>query len=121
MKRITKVGMWSVAACFLLGTMWITADTAQGRMDYCKGFIAKYDKVKEAKTAKCKICHGKTKKERNDYGQTLAKMLAAKNEKDKAKIEAALKKTEGEKSSIEGKTFGDLLKEGKLPGAKKKE
>jgi len=102
--------------------MWITAETAQARMEYCKAFIVKYDKVKEAKTAKCAICHpSKAKKERNDYGQTLGKILAVKKEKDKAKIEAALKKTEASKSSVEGKTFGDLLKDGKLPGAKKKE
>lgn len=122
MRGTTKVGMWSIAVCFLLGTMWIAADTAQARMQYCKAFIAKYDTVKEAKATKCAICHpGKSKKERNDYGQALAKSLAAKNEKDKVKIEAALKKTEAEKSATEGKTFGDLIKDGKLPGAKKKE
>lgn len=121
MKKNTKVGMWSVAACFLLGTMWIVAGTAQARSGYRKAFIAKYDKVKDAKTAGCAICHpSKDKKERNDYGQTLGKILAAKNEKDSAKVETALKKTETSKSSVEGKTFGDLLKEGKLPGTKKK-
>jgi hypothetical protein len=32
------------------------------------------------------------------------------------KIKEALKKTEKGKSSVEGKTFGDLINDGKLPG-----
>lgn len=119
MKRTAKVGMWSVVACFVFGTMLTTVDTAQARLDYCKAFITKYDKVKDAKTAKCTICHGKKKEVRNNYGEAFGKALAAKKEKDKAKIEAALKKVEAEKSATEGKTFGDLLKDGKLPGVKK--
>ena len=39
-------------------------------------------------------------------------------EKDEAKIKEAFTKTEKEKSAIEGKTFGDLLKDGKLPASK---
>jgi hypothetical protein len=36
----------------------------------------------------------------------------------KAKIKEALVETEKEPSAIEGKTFGDLLREGKLPASK---
>jgi len=113
--------MWMLAACIFGGTIWTAADRAQARALYCNAFITKYEKVKEAKTTKCAICHGKSKKDRNDYGDALGKILGAENEKDKAKVEAALKKAEEQKSSVEGKTFGDLLKEGKLPGAKKKD
>ena len=41
-----------------------------------------------------------------------------KNEKDEDKIKAALTKTEPEKSAVKDKTFGDLLKDGKLPASK---
>ena len=36
--------------------------------------------------------------------------------KNLKKVAAALKKIEGKKSHVKGKTFGDLIKEGKLPG-----
>lgn len=72
-----------------------------------------YDKV--IMDTKCFICHvGKTKKNRNDYGKALSKVIG-KMEKDKEKIRAALGKVEDEKSS-DGKTFGELIKEHKLPG-----
>jgi hypothetical protein len=68
----------------------------------------------------CFICHEKgtsDRKKRNNYGEALAKNIG-KNEMDEAKIKEALKKTEPEKSAIKDKTFGDLLKEGKLPASK---
>jgi hypothetical protein len=68
----------------------------------------------------CFICHEKgttDKKKRNNYGEALAKHIA-KNEMDEAKVREALIKTESEKSAIKDKTFGDLLKEGKLPASK---
>ena len=58
------------------------------------------------------------KKEKNNYGAAFGKALGAKNEKDGEKIKAALIKAEGEKSAVDGKTFGDLLKDGKLPASK---
>jgi len=115
------LGVFLLVGCFVVGTMLTTANTAHARLLYCKTFIAKYENVKEAKTTKCAICHpkGKKKTDRNDYGVALAKALAAENQKDAKKVEEALKKAEAGKSSVEGKKFGDLLKDGKLPGAKK--
>ena len=122
MSRVAKLGVF--LGCFAIGTMFVAASKAHARLQYCKAFIAKYEKVKEAKTAKCAICHpkgeGKTKKDRNDYGVALSKLLATKNQKDAKKIEEALKKAEAEKSAVKGKKFGDLLKEGKLPGSTEK-
>jgi len=70
---------------------------------------------------KCYVCHAsKNKKKRNDYGKALKKIIGKKNEKDIKKIIAALDKVAKEKSSVKGKTFGDLIKEGKLPGKKTK-
>lgn len=65
----------------------------------------------------CAVCHpDKDKKIRNNYGVAVGKSLEKKNESDEAKIKDALTKAEGEKSATEGKTFGDLIKAGELPG-----
>lgn len=65
----------------------------------------------------CALCHPeKDKKIRNNYGAAVGGKLGKKNEMDEAKIKEALTKAEGEKSATEGKTFGDLIKAGELPG-----
>ncbi len=115
MSRIVRLGLTAVVVLFVA----VVVGQAQARPTYCKLFIAKYENVKEAADAKCAICHpGKEKKERNNYGQTLSKFLGGENVKEEAKIHEIFKKAEGEKSAVEGKTFGDLLKAGKLPASK---
>ena len=67
--------------------------------------------------AKCHVCHEPTQKSnkfRNPYGMELAKILK-KNEKDEKVFIKALKKVEEKKSCVEEKTYGDLIKDGKLP------
>ena len=94
------------------------AGGADARPAYKSAFEKKYPKVKENNKITCGVCHPeKSKKVKNDYGTALGKVIK-KNEKDKDKIAEALGKIESEKSSVEGKTFGDLLKDGKLPGDK---
>ncbi len=80
--------------------------------------LKKHGKGEEGKKKfECKVCHpGKSKKQRNDYGTALAKALGKKNEKDEDKIKEAIEKVAKEESSTKGKTFGDLIKDGKLPG-----
>jgi len=96
------------------------ARDAQARPKYFATFKETYPKLaEEADKVKCNICHyGDKKTNRNDYGKAIAKSLGedAKNVMDAEKIKEALKKAEKEKSSTEGKTFGDLLNDGKLPG-----
>jgi cytochrome c2 len=68
---------------------------------------------------KCNLCHvGKKKTDRNAYGMALSELLDRKTDKDdKAKIQAALDKVAAMKSADpSGATFGDLIKQGKLPG-----
>jgi hypothetical protein len=69
-------------------------------------------------TAKCNVCHvGKNKKDRNAYGEELAKLLDKKTDKDdKAKIKQALEAVAKLPSKEAGKTFGDLIAAGQLPG-----
>jgi predicted Ser/Thr protein kinase len=75
----------------------------------------------EVEKAKCNVCHvGKSKKDRNAYGQALAERLDKKEDKDnKEKIRKALEEVAA-LSSDPGKadalTFGQLIAEGKLPG-----
>lgn len=103
-------------AALLIGS--VLYNGADARPQYKTAFEKKYPKVKAANKITCDVCHvkgEKDKKKRNDYGTALAKAVG-KNEKDKDKIDDALGKTEKEKSGTEGKTFGDLLDDGKLPG-----
>ncbi len=91
---------------------------AEARPKYKSAFEKKYPKVAEKNKVDCSVCHpGKEKKEKNNYGEALGKAVS-KNEADEAKINEALGKIESEKSAVDGKTFGDLLKDGELPGKK---
>jgi hypothetical protein len=92
----------------------------EARPNYKKVFDATYEKVAKENKTNCNVCHKEgtdDKKQRNNYGEALTKNIA-KMEKDEAKIKEAFTKTEKEKSAVEGKTFGDLLKDGKLPASK---
>jgi cytochrome c553 len=115
MTRFTK-GLVLAVAALLVGSM--ATVPASARPNYFKEFTGHYTEVKAAAEAKCGVCHeGADKKNKNDYGKALGAVIG-KNEKDVAKIKEALVKVEAEKSSVEGKTFGDLLKAGKLPSGK---
>src|SRR5215469_17056972 len=75
-----------------------------------KAFASLVEKVQ------CNVCHmGNSKKMRNDYGKALNKFVKKEDQKDKEKIKEALGKAAEEKSPA-GKTFGELIKEHKLPG-----
>lgn len=96
-------------------------NTADARPKYREVFEEKYPGLAEqVKTVKCGVCHPpaaeEKKKARNNYGQALGKVLGEKNVSDKDAILKALTKIESEKSAEEGKTFGDLIKAGTLPG-----
>ena len=75
----------------------------------------------EVKKAGCWVCHqGKNRKHRNAYGAHLAELVDMKKDgKDEAKLIAALQSVAA-MHSVEGDdkspTYGDLIKEGKLPG-----
>ncbi len=75
----------------------------------------------EVETAKCNVCHkGKSKKDRNTYGEALAKLLDKKEDKDNVeKIREALAtvaKDSSDPSKPDAPTFGGLIEDGKLPG-----
>ena len=84
--------------------------------------MKEFKKVEDQiKSTKCGVCHPTSdKKKRNDFGMALQKHLGKvppkTGETDVKKIEEAVVKTLKDKSSVEGKTFGDLVDDGKLPG-----
>ena len=80
--------------------------------------------VEAVSTAKCNVCHqGTSKKEHNEYGKAVKKYLTKAKYTQIKEDEAAgkkyiiesLQKAEAEKSPS-GKTYGELLKAGTLPG-----
>ena len=114
---------WTWIACgvaFVGAAMVSGPQDAQARPGYLKAFNTAYPKLKDAAdVAKCGVCHfGEKKTNRNDYAKAMSEALGVgvKDVKVAADVEAALKKAEAGKSSTEGKTFGDLIKDGKLPG-----
>jgi cytochrome c553 len=116
----------------LLGLFLVTlaVSAASALPPFDKGWKAKYlgdsapASLKEAvATAKCNVCHeGTSKKNHNAYGKAVKKYLTkadfdavkADAEKSNKYIEEGLAKAEAEKSAS-GKTFGELIKEGKAP------
>lgn len=110
MRKVASI----VTVAAVLGLMVSGPKQASAQKQYLDAFIAKYD-IAEAKEKKCLVCHGaKSKKERSDYAKALEEALGEKKVKDEAKIMAALATVEG-KEYEDGKTYGQLLKDGKLP------
>ena len=114
MRKISK-RLFAAVGTFALLSAMMMAPEAQARPQYLKGFITKYpDLADGAKMKKCGLCHPKDKKMRLDYGKAVGAGLSKKNEKGDDEIAEALTKAEAVKSSS-GKTFGDMIKDGKLP------
>ena len=126
-RPLSRRRLLSAAACAALAAGLLLApapnrgDEAQARPQHLKFFGLKYeaDLGKDAiKKSKCDICHEKTqpkdKKIRNPYGAELAK-LVKENERDQDVFTKALDKVAEMQSCVEGKTYGDLIKDGKLP------
>lgn len=110
-----------VAGVLAASMLVVTGGEAVARPKYKDAINDKYpDLAKKHGTdgkLTCAVCHpDKDNKKRNNYGVAFAGKLEKKNETDMDKIKEALTKTEGEKSKTEGKTFGDLIKAGELPG-----
>ena len=131
-----KLCLTLLAAAMVLG---LSLNATQARPPYKKEFDEKYVKkdstvpaeksfAEAAEKAKCLVCHGKNaegkedKKVRNAYGAALAKLLNKNDAKDIDKIKASLETVSKEKSDPDkagSPTFGELIKEGKLPAGDK--
>lgn len=78
------------------------------------------DYATAVKDAKCFVCHqGKSKKNRNPYGEALSAYIGKPDRKDVDKIVAALETVAAASSdpATEGApTFGEIIASGALPG-----
>jgi hypothetical protein len=115
-----------------LVTIAWTVQTASALPPFNKEWTAKYVEgnsnakfVEAVGTAKCNVCHeGTSKKMHNAYGKAVQKYLTKAKYNEIKEDEAAgkkyilegLQKAEAEKAA-NGKTYGELLKGGTLPGA----
>ncbi|MDB4614207.1 hypothetical protein OAH18_00815 [bacterium] len=122
--RTFVVATLAVACAFVC----FDAKPAYARAQYKAAFEKAYPDLKKklGKKISCAVCHPtKKKKDRNDYGVALAKAIVSKDvggklkTKDAAILKKAIEAVAKEKSSTKGKTFGDLIKDGKLPGTDK--
>lgn len=101
--------------------LWL-GNVGQARPIYKKVFESTYAQefadVPEVK--RCTVCHQESDKKslRNIYGDAIAKTLNKKNEPDADLFKATLRDVELLPSAIEGKTFGDLIKEHRLPASR---
>jgi hypothetical protein len=125
-----KVCLTLILSSFVLALL---ANSALALPAFNKAWQAKYLEgnsnaafVDAVGSAKCNVCHdanSKSKKDKNEYGKAVGKHLTKKGyEKLKSDPDAVnkyivegLEKAASEKSSS-GKTFAELIKEGKLPG-----
>lgn len=122
MLNFRTIGRVVTAGALLLAFVVMSSGQAQARPAFVGVFKKTYPELAKSKDVKvnCAVCHNskenKKKKHRNNYGVAMKDALGKKNEKDKEKIAEALKKVEEKKSHVEGKTFGELIADGKLPG-----
>lgn len=110
-----------VAATVVAAVFIMAGSDAVARPKYSNVANAKYPELakKHGTDGKltCALCHPvKDKKVRNNFGAALGGKLGKKNESDEDKIKEALTEAEKEDSATEGKTFGDLIEAGELPG-----
>jgi cytochrome c553 len=125
-----KVQIWK--RCLALLVVVAVAAPASAMLPFSVQWKAKYSDnskdenfVKAVKEANCNVCHDpntKSKKDHNEYGKVVKKYIKkAEYEKIKGDMDAAKKyiqegldKAAAEKAP-DGKTYGERIKEGKLP------
>lgn len=127
-----RIGVLALLGAVMMSCLTLHVQTAEAVPPFKKEFDLLYVKkdsseandqalVVAVEKVKCNVCHkGKDKKQRNAYGEELAKLLDKKADaKNPEKIKDALEKV-SQLPSVPGDSaapkFGDLIKEGKLPG-----
>jgi len=114
------------AGAVMFAVLAFFSGVADARPNYLKVFKSTYPEFAKNTAVKinCTVCHpavdNKKKKHRNNYGVAVKEALGTKKEKDTDKITEALKKIASQESHVDGKTFGDQINDGKLPGNKEK-
>jgi hypothetical protein len=122
MRRATS----AVLPILALAVLTIGAPPAEAIPPFKKEFETRYVSdgtplAAAASQAKCNVCHkGTSKKDLNAYGAALEKLLdKGTDAKDAPKIQKALQSVESQPSdpsNANSPSFGQLIKDGKLPG-----
>ena len=116
--------IWIIPVFVVLLSSCLIGRNSEARPKFSKIFQTTYEKEyvgKDLGGKSCTICHDKTNDNKylsNDYGEAMKESLSGKNTKEESVIVSALKDTEEKPSAVEGKTFGDLIREGRLPASK---
>jgi len=116
--KIRMFGIGVFAGSVLLSAF---SSSAVARPEYSLWFVSVYETefADNSDARSCRVCHnGRDWKRQNNYGDALAESLEVKRVKDFEKFKTALVKTENKPSAISGMTFGDLIREGRLPASK---
>jgi hypothetical protein len=137
-QRMRKPLLLSLAAVVAASAvLWIGTPEAKAIKQFKDEFEAVYILVDDptpeqealalaVEEVRCNVCHeGRSKRNRNIYGQALSELLDRKEDKeDVEKIRAALIKVEAISSdpdADDAPTFGELIEAGKLPGGEEEE
>jgi len=122
MRKIMNFKMALLLGLAVAGFSMICASNqAEARPNFKKIWAETYPGSKMMVSKKCGVCHpGKSKKIKNAYATAVSKGLGKRKQTDKEIIVKALKDAEKMPSSVEGKTFGDLIKEDTIPPGKAK-
>jgi hypothetical protein len=125
---------WFIVVCGVLiacGVWQASVPTAHAVPNFKKEFDSMYVKADSAdpvekqlaadvERVKCDVCHMPgSKKTHNAYGKALKPLLKKTDKDDLPKIHSALEKVADMKADPKdpkSPTFGDLIKQGKLPG-----
>jgi cytochrome c2 len=121
-----------LALVLAIGFARPSAAIVQFNMQYKKDFLndhpdREYAELVNKGTNRCFVCHQgkKSRKNRNPFGEQLAKLLDRKKDrKDKKKISAALKKVAAmhvDPKDDKSETFLDRIKHSKWPGGELEE
>ena len=124
MKSLIMIGIMIVSIC-------ITTQSTSAYVQFFGAFKKTYISAHSppefkllVNRAKCAICHDTTKKKpngtsdkkfRNPYGMELDELLSKDDKKDKEKIYKALETISSKKAPDASKTYGERIKEYKLP------
>ena len=127
MKKLFALVLCScVALCLLLPGVKLADARPPFKTEFDAMYVKKDSQDPKEKSlaeavdkVKCNVCHvGKVKKDKNEYGKELGKLLGKADLKNKPKIQDALKQVGKIKSKAgddTSPTYEDLIKDGKLP------
>jgi hypothetical protein len=131
-----KSFLLALSAVIALSAWFVSVDPARAIAPFKKEWDKRYVKkdsavpaekalAEAAATAKCTVCHmGEERKNHNPYGKELKKLLNKKTDKDNTeKMNQAfdtVEKIHSNPNDPTSPTFGDLIKQGKLPGGDSK-